>query len=115
MEQTMGNRGSDAVRRKLKRQLLKRDELICFYCLLPLDPSIKYPDDWSVEIDEVVPASLGGSTTDINNLRLVHRCCNNRRSNRVDSEVEPGFLHDWAVNKLLSGQEKPRIHNSRQW
>lgn len=111
----MGNRGSDAVRRRLKRQLWKRDEPICYYCLLPLDPQKRYPDDWSVEIDEVVPASLGGSTTDIDNLRLVHRCCNIRRSNRVDDEVEPGFLHDWAVNRLISGQKRSRIHNSRLW
>lgn len=38
---------------------------------------------WSLECDEVVPVSRGGSPTDPANVRPVHRICNERRGNRT--------------------------------
>jgi 5-methylcytosine-specific restriction endonuclease McrA len=37
----------------------------------------------SAEVDEIVPFSLGGSPTDKGNVQLVHRICNQKKSNRI--------------------------------
>lgn len=39
---------------------------------------------WSLECDEVVPVSRGGSPTDPANVRPAHRLCNQRRGARLD-------------------------------
>lgn len=40
---------------------------------------------WSLECDEAIPVSLGGSPTDPANVRPVHRVCNQRRGARMDA------------------------------
>jgi len=82
---------------------------------LPLDPSIKYPDPWSVEIDEILPSSLGGDTLSEDNTRLVHRCCNNHRSNRTDDEIFAGCFRAWALNKLGIDQGDEGVYFSPRW
>ena len=110
----MGNRGSDARRRALKKKLLKRDK-VCYYCLLPLDPTKKFPDPWSVEIDEILPSSLGGDTLSEDNTRLVHRCCNIHRSNDTSDAIFEGCFRAWALAKLGLTQDSGVIWLSSRW
>ena len=55
---------------------------------------------WSMEVDEVVPVSRGGSPTDPANVRPVHRLCNQRRGARMDAPAmdapAPPYAHATA-------------------
>ena len=44
--------------------------------------TLSTPSPVSAEVDEIVPVSLGGDPLDRANCQLVHRCCNQWRSNR---------------------------------
>ncbi|MBQ9005344.1 MAG: HNH endonuclease [Atopobiaceae bacterium] len=65
----------------------------CHICGRPIDLSLprsyvdpadgrRKPAPWSLEVDEIVPVSLGGSPTDPANVAPAHRICNQRRGNR---------------------------------
>jgi 5-methylcytosine-specific restriction endonuclease McrA len=45
----------------------------------PLDPTIRWPHDLSVEVDHVHPRGRGGQVLDPTNLRPVHRICNREK------------------------------------
>jgi len=55
----------------------------------------------SPEADEIIPVSKGGSHIDRKNIRLAHRICNERRSNK-----EPAHQHATRLQPLKT---------SRQW
>ena len=81
----MGERRRDANgnrRRKARARVLSTADR-CAICGGPLDTSIPTPDPMSVEVDEIVPFSLGGSPYDLSNLQAVHRICNERKGNRM--------------------------------
>jgi 5-methylcytosine-specific restriction endonuclease McrA len=42
----------------------------------------------SAEVDEVIPISRGGSPIDKNNVQLVHRICNQRKGNKIISNIK---------------------------
>lgn len=57
----------------------------CWICGHPIDAGLPSGDPLSLECDELVPVSLGGSPFDRANVAPAHRCCNNwRRAKRVD-------------------------------
>ena len=68
-------------RRKIRARLLAECRP-CAICGLPIDTSAQSPSPVSAEVDEIVPVSLGGDPLDRANCQLVHRCCNQWRSNR---------------------------------
>lgn len=55
-----------------KKQLLRRDGNVCQLCKEPM------ADMKEVTIDHILPVSKGG-TDRIDNLRLVHKACNEER------------------------------------
>lgn len=55
---------------------------VCGICGRPLDHAVKWPDPWSIEVDEMIPVSRGGSPTDLRNLQAVHRRCNELKSDK---------------------------------
>ncbi len=57
--------------------------LPCAICGKPIDYTLRTPDPWSYELDEIVPVSKGGSPIDICNVQPVHRACNLKKGNRV--------------------------------
>lgn len=61
----------------------------CALCGGWVDKTLKHPDDWSPEVDEIVPVSLGGNPLDFNNCRLVHRIHNRHRSNNTQWTMTP--------------------------
>lgn len=83
----------------------------CAICGLPieLDRPQTYIDPrdgkrkrapWSLECDEIVPISRGGSPIDPSNIQPTHRACNQRKSNRVEIEfkvisVKPVTSRQW--------------------
>lgn len=62
---------------------VRAEEPSCWLCGYSIDltrnPQV---DDLGSSVDEVVPRSKGGSTTDRDNLRHAHRICNSTRGNR---------------------------------
>lgn len=51
----------------------------CWICGHPIDTGLPSGDPMSLECDELVPVSLGGSPLDRSNVARAHRCCNNWR------------------------------------
>lgn len=84
-----------AAREKARKRLLAMAPPTCPLCGRPIDYALDWwidPKDgkrkrhpMSPEIDEIVPVSKGGSPTDLQNLRVVHRLCNQRRGNRTQA------------------------------
>lgn len=79
----MGKRGNFRARERLKRLLMRRED-VCWLGLEPLDFSVADPNDMRhVEIDEEIPASLGGNVLDPRNCHLVCRRHNLMKGNKV--------------------------------
>lgn len=74
-------------RRKALARIRVRDDP-CWICRLPIDPSLPARHPESLEADEIVPVSKGGSPYDIDNIARAHRCCNNWR------RTKPAWLVD---------------------
>ena len=68
--------------RNLARQRVLAQQVSCAICDRPIDDAIRWPDPMSVEVDEIIPVSLGGSATDLCNLEKVHCCCNQLKSDK---------------------------------
>ncbi|MDB1140183.1 HNH endonuclease [Bifidobacterium catenulatum] len=68
--------------RNLARQRVLAQQLLYAICDRPIDDAIAWSDPMSVEVDEIIPVSRGGSTTDPRNLEKVHRCCNQLKSDK---------------------------------
>lgn len=43
----------------------------------------------SYELDEIIPVSRGGDPFDIDNVQPSHRICNQRKGNRMSSDLSP--------------------------
>lgn len=60
----------------LRAAVIARDGLVCGLCSGAVSPE-------DVQLDHIIPRSKGGPTT-LENLRVTHSLCNNRRGNRED-------------------------------
>lgn len=81
---------------------------VCAICGQPIDLTLPQtfidPKDgkrkrapWSLECDEIIPVSRGGSPVDADNIRPTHRVCNQRRGNGVThAPKSPQVPHDEA-------------------
>lgn len=75
--ETVEHRNSSRyIRREIMLKVVRRDDHICQECY-------EYMPDNQVEFDHVIPLSRGGATT-VDNLRLLCRTCNRKKSNAVD-------------------------------
>ena len=74
-------RVNDAARRSARRRVLATYDR-CAICDQPVDKTRRFPDPWSPEVDEIIPVSKGGSPTDLRNLCLTHRRCNQLKSDK---------------------------------
>ena len=54
----------------------------CGICGQLIDKSLPAGHPLAPEVDEIIPISKGGSPYDHDNLRLVHRICNEKRGNK---------------------------------
>ena len=83
----MGNpRCSNGYRRRQIRAWVLATQDTCGICGLLVDKSLKSPDPMSAEVDEIVPVSKGGSPIDRRNVQLVHRICNQKKGNKMQSD-----------------------------
>lgn len=59
---------------------------ICAICGRQVDTKLKTPNPMAPEIDHIIPVSKNGHPSDINNLQLVHRSCNQLKSDSIYKE-----------------------------
>ena len=71
---------------KNKKRILAT-ESICAICGRPVDKTLPQHDPMAPEIDHIIPISKGGHPSDIDNLCLVHSCCNKAKSDKVFLET----------------------------
>lgn len=70
------------------RERIKAQRRDCALCGNPIDYSLPAGHPGSYELDEIIPVSRGGSPYDVNNVQPVHRICNQKKGNRVISNVK---------------------------
>jgi 5-methylcytosine-specific restriction endonuclease McrA len=66
--------------------VLENYGFICYLCDSPIDMQLPRTSKRGATIDHVVPISRGG-LDELENLRLVHWECNNRKSNKLVEEL----------------------------
>lgn len=74
------------VKRRRIRQLLERDGDCCQLCKAPIELTLQRDDPMAVTLDHLIPRSRGGSNS-VDNLRLAHRICNQRRADARDEKL----------------------------
>jgi len=92
-------RYANSAKREAIRAWLLATQDVCAICGHPIDKTLTtYVDPrdgkvkrhpMSAEVDEIIPVSKGGSPIDRDNVRLVHRSCNQRRGNRTEAIRRP--------------------------
>ena len=65
------------------RRIVLASQSICGICGKPVDKSLKYPDPMSATVDHIIPVSMNGDPTSLDNLQLAHRCCNLAKGNKI--------------------------------
>lgn len=86
---------SRSIPREVMLKVVRRDGQICQKCNKPVL-------DNEVEFDHLIPFSKGGGST-AENLRLIHKNCNRRKSNSLGE-----ILHPAPIEHLFELQEKKR-------
>lgn len=84
---TSNPRRKNGHRRDRLRLRVFAEEEICWLCGGLVDKSLPHGFPGSAELDEVLPVSKGGDPLLRSNVRLAHRLCNQRRSNRPPGRV----------------------------
>lgn len=82
-----------SISRDVMLKVVRRDSQTCQKCF-------EIVKDNEVEFDHVIPFSRGGTST-VDNLRLVHRTCNRKKSNKTDD-----FLHEDPVGNFWVAMHK---------
>ena len=75
----------------------ERDEWCCQLCNVPVDSSLRYPDQWCATLDHEVPLSRGGSHT-YSNVQLAHAICNITKGAGV---VDHSTLRKRAILRMI--------------
>ncbi len=90
--ETMTSRYANGHRRRQLRARILAEETNCALCGKSVDKTLKTPNPWSPEIDEIIPFSLGGDPLSRANTQLTHRYCNELKGNgrhTTKSAVQP--------------------------
>lgn len=80
-------RNANGHRRRQARTRVLAEETHCALCRRQVDTTLPHGLPTSPEVDENIPVSRGGSPIDRANLALMHRACNQWKSNRTLKEA----------------------------
>lgn len=104
-------RTANGHRRRQARTRVLAEEDRCALCHRPVDTTLPPGLPASPEVDEIIPVSRGGSPTDRTNLTLMHRACNNWKSNKTLKEAQ-----NFLLNKDTNTKPQPApIQHSNTW
>lgn len=81
-----------------KRILMSQD--ICYICGRVVDKSLDQNNPMSAQVDHIIPLAKGGHPSDISNLALTHKICNNRKSDKLIGENKNESPRAWSTNWL---------------
>lgn len=73
----------------------------CAICGQFVDVTLKSPNPMAPEIDHVIPISRNGHPSDISNLQLVHRSCNQMKSDKIYKELPANETKQIDPNRNL--------------
>ncbi|OBJ58960.1 HNH endonuclease [Mycobacterium asiaticum] len=78
-----------AIRDRARRRIAQRVRAgePCCFCRRPIDLTVPWPEPDSFVVDHHTPTSHGGADHGHDQLRPVHKQCNERRSNQPDGTV----------------------------
>ncbi len=82
-------------RREIRTRVLA-EETHCALCGRPVDTDLPAGLPASPEVDEDIPVSRGGSPYSRSNTTLMHRACNNWKSNRTLAEARAALAGSTA-------------------
>lgn len=78
-------------------EIYERDEGLCFFCRLPVDRALKYPDRKSMVVHHLHPIAKNGP--DIRkNVALAHYDCNQKAKDRYQSPFSAWVAHQIPVS-----------------
>ena len=80
-------RGAHTITEAQRAATWERDGGVCYLCHEIIPADLSYPDPLSRSLDHVVPVSRGGDNSD-DNLRWCHLACNQRKYDRLVSELD---------------------------
>lgn len=84
---SMLTRRSVNVPRSVRLRIYERDNWVCGFCQEAVDPAAEHNSPGQAVLDHIIPRSHGGPDEE-GNLRLLHRYCNNVRSDRLALTVD---------------------------
>lgn len=84
---TNNPRRTNSTKRNRLRQRVLNEEKNCWLCGDAVDVGLGAGTPESPEVDEILPVSLGGNPYDRANVRLAHRLCNQKRGNKLPSNM----------------------------
>jgi 5-methylcytosine-specific restriction endonuclease McrA len=84
---------------RVARRIVADRNSPCFFCGHHVDMRVKYPHSESFSVHCIVPASRGGSTTDLRNLVSAHLVCNQRQGNRMPWETTIRPPVQWIIEE----------------
>lgn len=87
-----------SISRDVMLKVVRRDGQICQKCHEPV------PDN-EVEFDHIIPFSKGGRSTS-ENLRLVHRACNRKKSDSLNDILHPNPIEHLFKLRKTRGRKK---------
>ncbi len=103
------------------RQQMKRQGLPCHLCGQPIDYSLPAGHPWSFEMDELVPVSRlpmeqrKAAACDPSNVAPAHRCCNQRKSNKLIGSLDPKDAPNVDKAKRTRSRTSKTIVSTRAW
>ena len=96
-------RANGNARNKIRARL-KAQGLPCAICGRAIDYNLPPGNDWSFEVDEIVPIRKGGSPFSLSNVQAVHRVCNRLK-----------YQQERAAEKQQKKIPPPPAQASRDW
>ena len=79
------------------RKIIFATQTICALCGKPVDFSIKYPNPMCPTVDHIIPISMGGHPSDLDNMQLAHFKCNRKKGQGLDTKKTPPCVSNRAL------------------
>lgn len=95
------------------RKKIYATQTICAICGNPVDFELKAPHPFSPTVDHIIPVARGGHPSDIRNLQLAHRICNEKKSDKLFNVPEVGkkSLPHLQPKKEMDNNNLPLLMN----